>query len=71
MQSKSHEELQVNKSGFIVHTTKGWVGASPDGWAIDPSYVLPNVILEVKRPYSMAEKLLKTCARTKISILVL
>ena len=30
MQTKGHKELQVNKAGFIVHPTKGWLGASPD-----------------------------------------
>ena len=56
MQDKGHKGLQITKAGFMVHSMKGWLGASPDGWVVDPSFVPLNGLLEVKCPYSMAEK---------------
>ena len=56
MQNEGHTDLQVSPAGFIVDARKGWLGASPDGWVVDPSYVPSNGILEIKCPYSMAEK---------------
>ena len=39
MWNKGHEDLEVTQAGFIVHAMKGWLGASPDAWVVDPSYV--------------------------------
>ena len=48
-------DVQICSGGFIiVHATKGWLGASPDGWVVDPSYVPSNGMLKIKFPYSMA-----------------
>ena len=56
MQNEGHKDIQVSPAGFVVHATKGWLGASPDGWVVDPSYVPSNGMLEIKCPYTMAEK---------------
>ena len=56
MQDRGHKGLHITKAGFIIHSMKGWLGASPDGWVVDPSFVPSNGLLEVKCPYSMAEK---------------
>lgn len=56
LKTKGHKGLQVSQAGFVVHVTKGWLGASPDGWVIDPLYDPPNGIVEVKCPFSMANK---------------
>lgn len=40
MCNHGHNNLQVDKVGFIVHVTKCWLGA--DEWVIDPSYDPPN-----------------------------
>ena len=47
MHNHGHTDLQVDKAGFVVHITKGWLGASPDGWVTDPLYDPPNGMLEI------------------------
>ena len=56
MHNHGHSNLQVAKAGLIVRMTKGWLGASPDGWVIYPSYDPPNGMLEIKCPYSKSPK---------------
>ena len=29
--------LETKRCGFVVHSEKGWLGASPDAWVTDPS----------------------------------
>ena len=40
----------------MVRPIKGWLGASPDGWVVDPSHTPSNGIPEIKCPYSKAEE---------------
>ena len=56
MHNHGHNDIEVKEAGFIVHETKGWLGASPDGWVEDRSHNPPNGILEIKCPFSMANK---------------
>ena len=56
MENKGHKGIQVSRAGFVVHATKSWLGASPDGWVVDPLYDHPNGMIEIKCPYSMADK---------------
>ena len=56
MEKNGHTGLKVTQAGFVVHVTKGWLGASPDGWVMDPLYDPSNGMLEIKCPYSMADK---------------
>ena len=56
MEEEGHEGIQVREAGFLVHDTKGWLGASTDGWVVDPLFEPSNGMIEIKCPYSMAEK---------------
>ena len=47
--------VSVEKCGFIIHPTKGWLGASPDGRVTDPTSEKPCGIIEVKCPYTKCE----------------
>ena len=31
MEENGYPDLKVSQTGFVVHETKGWLGASPDG----------------------------------------
>ena len=44
--------VSVEKCGFIIHPSKGWLGASPDGRVKDPTSKHCYGIIEVKCPYS-------------------
>ena len=55
MQMHGHPGLQTTRSGFVVHSVKDWLGASPDGWVTDPSVSNVHGILELKCPYSKAD----------------
>ena len=48
--------VSVNKCGFIVHPTKGWLGASPDGRVEDLTSPKPNGVVEIKCPYSKRDQ---------------
>ena len=48
-------KLMVEKCGFIIHPTQGWLGASPDRCVTDESAELPHGIVEIKCPYSKRE----------------
>lgn len=49
-----HSELVVSASGFHIHPTYSFLGASPDGSVHDPSDLQqPFGFLEVKCPYSV------------------
>ena len=37
MNKNGHGGLTTEKSGFIIHPTSGWLGASPDAKVFDPS----------------------------------
>ena len=37
MCSNGHTVLTASDSGFVVHSEKCWLGASPDAWVTDPS----------------------------------
>ena len=52
MRTIGHKDLTTRKCGFIVHPTKGWIGASPDSFVTDPSVLLQNGIVEFKCPFS-------------------
>lgn len=52
METQGHTNLVVTICGFIIHPSKGWLGASPDGFVCDPSSHEPCGILEVKCPDS-------------------
>ena len=56
MEKNGHTGLKVTQAGFVVHVTKGWLGASPDGWVMDPLYDPSNGMLEIKFPHLMADK---------------
>ena len=47
--------LTTQQCGFIIHTTMGWFGASPDASVTDPHSEFPNGIAEFKCPYSKKE----------------
>ena len=55
MEKNGHPNLKVTQAGFVVHETKGWLGASPNGWVMDPSYEPSNGMLEIKCPYTKAD----------------
>lgn len=42
--------LTVQRAGFIVHPTEGWIGASPDGFVGD------DALIEVKCPFGLRDK---------------
>ena len=52
MRNKGHKDLEVTRAGFMVHAMKRWLGASPDGWVVHPSYVPSNGMLEIKCLYN-------------------
>ena len=54
--NESGSTVSVDKCGFIVHPTKGWLGASPDGRVQDSTCSKPNGALEVKCPYSKRDQ---------------
>ena len=51
MNKNGHAGLTTQSCGFIVHPTKGWLGASPDARVSDPSRELFG-IAEFKCPYT-------------------
>ena len=51
MNKNGHSGLTTIACGFIIHPTKGWLGASPDAKVNDPSHELFGVA-EFKCPYS-------------------
>ena len=51
MIDNGHLGLQTEKSGFVVHPGKCWLGASPDAWVTDPSVTASSGIAEFKCPY--------------------
>ena len=55
MTTKLDSAVSVEKCGFIIHPTKGWLGASPDGRVKDPTSGQCDGIIEVKCPYSKRE----------------
>ena len=56
MTNNGHFDLTTNPCGFIIHQTKGWLGASPDAKVYDPSCNDSNGIVEFKCPYSKRDK---------------
>ena len=50
-----HKGLTTHPCGFIIHPTKGWLGASPDAQVIDPSCNLTG-IAEFKCPYAKRDQ---------------
>ena len=56
MTNNGHCGLTTNPCGFIMHRTKGWLGASPDAKVYDPSCNDSNGIVEFKCPYSKRDK---------------
>ena len=56
MHSKGHCGLTTTRCGFIVLSSKGWLGASPDARVYDPSSSKCNGIAEFKCPYSKRDK---------------
>ena len=50
-----HKGLTTHPCGFIIHQTKGWLGASPDAQVIDPSCNLVG-IAEFKCPYTKRDQ---------------
>lgn len=56
MELYGHVGLRTKKAGFVVHPEKGWLGASPDGWVVDPSAgVASNGMAEFKCPFTKAD----------------
>ena len=51
MNKNGHNGLTTKACGFIIHPTKGWLGASPNAKVNDPSRELFGVA-EFKYPYS-------------------
>ena len=51
MNKNGHSGLTTKACGFIIHPTKGWLGASPNAKVNDPSRELFGVA-EFKYPYS-------------------
>ena len=45
--------ISVHNSGFVVHHSHHWLGASPDGLVNDPTSSDPDGIVEYKNPYSI------------------
>ena len=52
MRCNGHDDLRTRSSGFVIHPTMGWLGASPDAFVTDPSTILPDGIAEFKCPFS-------------------
>ena len=52
MTKEHNSSVSVEKCGFIIHPSKGWLGASPDGRVKDPTSKHCYGIIEVKCPYS-------------------
>ena len=69
--SSNHPHLTVEDSGFIIHPQEGWIGASPDGIVVDPTYDPTNGILEHKCPYSFQDIALSNCCKFKFFYVVL
>ena len=65
MENKGHKQLKVSPAGFVVHPQKGWLGASPDGWVIDPTSIPSHGILEIKCPYLKADESLDELCKDK------
>ena len=40
MYTSNHSNLSVEDCGFFIHPQEGWIGASPDGVIVDPTYNL-------------------------------
>jgi hypothetical protein len=55
MNANGHKGLVTKPCGFIVHPTKGWLGASPDAFVMDPTSELSNGFAEFKCPYSIRD----------------
>ena len=55
MNANGHIGLSTRRSGFVVHTEKGRLGASPDAWIHDPSCECPDGTAEFKCSYSKAD----------------
>ena len=55
-------EITVRNSGFIIHSSHHWLGASPDGLVNDPSAEDPKGIVEYKNPYAVREMTLRDAA---------
>ena len=51
MEKNCHHGIEATRAGFVVHSRKCWLGASPDAWVTDPSV---TNIAELKCPYSKA-----------------
>ena len=56
IEKNGHTGLKITQAGLVVHVTKGWLGASPDGWVMDSLYNPSNGMFEIKCSYSMADK---------------
>ncbi len=55
MNANGHTGLSTRRSGFVVHSDKRSLGASPDAWVHDSSCEFPDGIAEFKCPYSKAD----------------
>jgi hypothetical protein len=55
MHANNHYNLTVQECGFFVHPQKEWLGASPDGVVLDPTYNPSDGLLEIKCPYSIRD----------------
>ena len=60
-----HSGLQAIRSGFVVHSEKFWLGASPDAWVTDPSVTASSGIAEFKCPYTKANLLPEEACKDK------
>lgn len=56
MKNNGHDGIKVSPAGFVIHLTKEWLGASPDGWVLYPLSSPQNGMIEINCPYSMANK---------------
>ena len=54
MEENGHHGIKRTLAGFVIHTYKYWLGASPDAWVTDPSIPDEQGIAEFKCPYSKA-----------------
>ena len=61
MLSRGHNGLCTYPCGFIIHPSKGWLGASPDAKVVDSSFALPNGIAEFKCPFAKRDKSPQEC----------
>ena len=62
MYSNGHTGLTASDSGFVVHSEKCWLDASPDAWVTDPSVQDIKGIAKLKCPYREAKmSLVKAC----------